>query len=268
MKSHGNRYKEQGNVIVAKHLILIVLICLLNLGSTFVVYGDEMISEPTMSESSNVQRAPASQKEYSFDWLDPDKKIYVLQNRKFLKSPRLMFSLMGGMGLSHPYRSTYRVDPRIAYYLSESLGVEVFYAINTNGSNKTFEALQAQSPNALPVIREFKSEYGALAHWVPWYAKINVFNQILYFDWYFSGGLGQLSSQVDTNTVVGQDSSYVDQSHFGVYLGTGHQYHLSNNLTVRLDLTGVFYQAQSLGTTGDNSWFSSFSFNLGLGLRL
>ena len=45
---------------------------------------------------SGAERAPAasgdgsnSDDEYNFNWLDPEKKIYVLQNRKYLKANRL-----------------------------------------------------------------------------------------------------------------------------------------------------------------------------------
>ena len=36
----------------------------------------------------------ADDDEYNFSWLDPDKKIYVLQNRKYRKAGRVMFSGM------------------------------------------------------------------------------------------------------------------------------------------------------------------------------
>ena len=50
--------------------------------------------------------------EYNFSWLDPDKKIYVLQNRKYLKSNRLLMSVMMGPGFNNAFRSIYSIDPR------------------------------------------------------------------------------------------------------------------------------------------------------------
>src|SRR4051794_7630159 len=73
--------------------------------------------------------------EYSFSWLDPEKKIYVLQNRKYLKSPRLLVSVTGGVGISNAYRSVYSVDPRIGFFFSEAFGIEGFYTANSNSSN-------------------------------------------------------------------------------------------------------------------------------------
>jgi len=206
--------------------------------------------------------------EYSFNWLDPDKKIYVLQNRKYLKAKRLLLSAMAGVGSSNPYRTTYTVQPRVAFYLSEMFGIEMFYAGMLNRENATFRALTVAAPNTLPVVREIRAEYGGLIHYVPWYAKINVFNKILYFDWYFSGGGGIVQSSLDTRKSASLAATYTDKNLSGVFFGTGHQYHLSHNLTVRLDMTGTAYRAPLSGDSGAETWFSTYLFGLGLGLRL
>src|SRR4051812_15514010 len=57
--------------------------------------------------------------EYNFSWLDPDKKVYVLQNRKYRKTGRLAISLAGGLNLSNPYRTEYELVPRADYWFSE-----------------------------------------------------------------------------------------------------------------------------------------------------
>ncbi|OFZ21506.1 MAG: hypothetical protein A2X94_08955 [Bdellovibrionales bacterium GWB1_55_8] len=206
--------------------------------------------------------------EYSFNWLDPDKKIYVLQNRRYSKANRLLVSAMGGMGASNPYRTSTVLEPRVAYYVSDSIGFEAFYSMSSNRENATFEALQLSAPNALPVVREVRSQAGLLAHWVPWYAKINVFNQILYFDWYFSGGIGTMQTALDTRTVAGSAAQFVDQNLSAFFAGTGHQYHLSQSWTVRLDFMGAFYRSPLMGTTGPSTWFSNYNFGVGLGYRL
>ena len=46
--------------------------------------------------------------DYNFSWLDPDKKIYVLQNRKFRKANAAQLFLMGGMGLGETYRKAFQ----------------------------------------------------------------------------------------------------------------------------------------------------------------
>jgi len=211
--------------------------------------------------------ASAAESEYNFNWLDPDKKVYVLQNRRYLKAGKPFLSVLGGVGLSNPYRSTYFYDLRGAVYFSESWGLEVFYSGGINSVNNTYLALEQSSPNALPVIREFNNEIGGLLHWVPWYAKINVFNQVLYFDWYLEGGVGQIKSTIDTRIRVSDASTNTTQNFTAFYFGTGHQYHLTENWVVRLDFLGAFYQAMVFGNSGENTWFSKYKFGGGLGYR-
>lgn len=221
-----------------------------------------------IGSSTSLSRAERQSDEYDFHWLDPDKKISVLQNRKFTKANRVLVSAMGGLGLSGVYVDSVNFSPRAAFYFSEAFGVEGFYGMTFNRENGAFLALQNASPNALPVVREMRSQYGGLVHWAPWYAKINVFNQVLYFDWYFSGGAGMIHSEVDRRTSSSADHDYQSQDLFGIFVGTGHQYHVTDWLIFRLDFTGSFYKANLFGTSGDLVWFSNYDFSAGLGFRL
>ncbi len=133
---------------------------------------EEAAATAAVSGSFGGNRAPSgvgnagaptsSDDEYNFNWLDPEKKIYVLQNRRYLKANRLMISAMVGTGFSNPYRTTYNVDPRLAYYFSEAWGIEAFYTF-TDQSPKTAPSPRlSRLPNTLPVIREIRSQFGRL----------------------------------------------------------------------------------------------------------
>lgn len=201
-----------------------------------------------------------------FKWLDPEKKIVVLQNRKYTKANRVLISVSGGMGFSNPYRNEIHLEPRLSYYMTEMWGLEIFYLRNFNKKNHVFDALIHTNVNVYPVIRELEMGYGALLQWAPWYSKINVFNTILYFDWYFSGGVGTLQSQLDQNP--GGTPNLTKQDLFSIFINTGHQYHISQNFAVRLDFTTNFYRGLVFGTQGENVWFSNISLALGFGLRI
>ena len=203
--------------------------------------------------------------EYSFKWLDPEKKIYVLQNRRYTKSDHAELSVLGGLGLSNPYQSVYNVEGRFGYWFREDLGVEVFYTRGFSSNNNTYRALKATGA-ASPVVREMRSQYGALLSWAPWYAKINVFNKILYFDWYFAAGAGTVGSYVDSNPSGA--ANFVPADLFAIYVATGHQYYINESLLIRLDLTNGIYQAPLQGTTGEQTWYSNLNFGIGVGLRL
>lgn len=219
----------------------------------------------TWADAAHAAQGTDEGEEYNFNWLDPEKKIYVLQNRKFLKANRVLLSVLTGPGLSNPYRTAFNVDGRFSYYFREDWGLEVFYAKSLNSQNNTFKALVNTATTTKPVIREIGSEYGALVHWVPWYSKINVFNKILYFDWYFSGGAGTLQTSVDTTSA---NSPFTSQELFALFAGTGHQYHVTRSLTVRLDFMGAFYRAPIFGTAGEEVWYSNYNFGVGLGWRI
>lgn len=216
----------------------------------------------------------AEDSEYNFSWLDPDKKIYVLQNRRYRKAETIEGYALGGVSMGDPYRTVIQVQPRLAYWLTESTGLEVFYSARFHSTNNTYRALKASieaSTNPLqqsPQIREVTSQFGLLFNWAPWYSKINVFNSILHFDWYFSGGLGAMTTEIGQRTREETfGSGWIRENLFAVYLGTGHLFHLDENWTARLDVLGHFFYARDEATL-PKSLYSNFAFNLGIGYRL
>lgn len=219
----------------------------------------------------------ADDSDYNFSWLDPEKKIYVLQNRRYKKQGTQLY-LLGGASLGDTYRTVYQVQPRFAVWFNEDFGLETFYSARFNSPNNAYKALdQAINTGGVtksPYIREVKSQFGVLFNWAPWYSKINVFNSILYFDWYFSIGAGVLSTdigpKVKSDPVVG--SSWTSENLFAFYLGTGHLFHLNEHWKLRLDTLGHFYSAPIYGglagAPADKSIFSNFAINLGIGYKL
>src|SRR4051812_8420795 len=121
MKSHGNR-----------RLVLCLTLALLS-GKV----------AQAADEASYRSRSPAASDEYNFSWLDPDKKIYVLQNRRYTKAGRALLSGMLNTSIAQPYRNSYGIDARAAYYFSEMWGLEAFYGLFSNSQNSTDEALAA-----------------------------------------------------------------------------------------------------------------------------
>ena len=225
----------------------------------------------TWADTAEAADSGSRDSEYNFSWLDPDKKIYVLQNRKFTKAGRVQVSAAGGTSFSLPYRTSFFVDPRLSFYFHEDFGLELFGMFSFNQENSTFKSLLAAPVSAgqLPVVREINAQYGALLQWVPWYAKLNVFNQILYFDWYFGAGGSLISSSLDKRANSAALANLVAQNPlWGLVLTTGHQYHLHRNFIVRLDFAGTLYPAPLNGETGETTWFSHLNAGIGLGVRL
>jgi outer membrane beta-barrel protein len=180
---------------------------------------------------------------------------------------------MGGLS-GENYRQNYQIQPRAAFWFNEDFGLEVFYTARFNSPNNAYKALvQASGGGQVPYIREIKSQIGILFNWAPWYAKINVFNSILYFDWYFSLGLGTMNTEIGPREKTGVDAaSWSTESLFAVYLGTGHLFHISEKFMVRFEALAHFYSAEIFkgiaGAPQDKAIFSNLTYNLGIGLRL
>ncbi len=211
------------------------------------------------------EAAEDPESEYNFSWLDPDKKVSVLQNRKFRKANRVMLSLNLGLADNNAYRSSTAIDPRLAYYFSESWGIEVFYSIFQNKQNNTAQTLVGTGVS--PSVIELKNQMGVMLNWVPWYAKINVFNTILQFDWSFAAGVGTINANMIPRTnETGFSASTKSLSAF--YLGTGHQFHVSENFVVRLDFRNAFFKAPKRAVVGEEIYFNGTTFQIGAGFRL
>lgn len=211
----------------------------------------------------NVQ-ADDSDNEYNFSWLDPDKKVYVLQNRKYRKTKRVGITLSAGLNLSNPFKTGYMALPRFSYWINEQFGIELFYSKFTNTDNQTLSALRNISASALPYVREIKDYYGAAVAWVPWYSKINFFNYILYYDWGFTAGFASLNTQVDQNTKAALPPNYKQESLGALNLGTFQNFYIDKNWLVRMDLVGIIYQAKGADDITKNT-YSNFDFGVGLG---
>lgn len=219
------------------------------------------------------QAQAADDEDYNFSWLDPEKKIYVLQNRKYRKAGGAHIYAMGGVALAETYRTVYQFQPRIGTWFNEDFGIEAFYSARFHSPNNAYRALsQATSGGTTPLIREIKSQFGVLFNWAPWYAKMNVFDSVLYFDWYFSLGAGTMSSEVGPKTQEDNPTLWKSENLFAAYVGTGQLFHVSEAFKVRIDFLGHFYSAPVFGGLAgaptDKSIFSSFTFNVGIGLKL
>ena len=189
---------------------------------------------------------------YDFGWLDSDKEVYVLQNRKYRKKGSVTVSAMGGMTTSGAFTNATVTQGRFGYFFTETLGVEGLFSKNFSKENTTANAVYAVG--AVPFIRRTESYLGGMLLWSPFYAKINTFNSILYFDWIFGLGAASLTDSNNRNNVGTSSRSsqnWVNESHTGILWDIGLRFYLSEMFSVRLDFTGVHYKATQY--TGSNS---------------
>lgn len=210
---------------------------------------------------------------YNFSWLDNDKEIYVLQNRKFRKVGNFYAGATGAYNLSQAFVDSYGGTLRGGYFFTEDWGLEFVYGKNSNSENDTAKGVRDQA--TVPFYRQIESYMGAMIMWSPFYSKINTFNQIFYFDWLFGLGVGNITTEDNRNlfdTTSADKNKLTNESNIGVLWTTGFRFYINQNWSLRLDITGQTYNADKVTRTSVSGPTSKKSklynnYDLGLGLN-
>lgn len=181
---------------------------------------------------------------YDFMWLDPDKQVYVLQNKIHKKANSIYLNVGYGIGLSSTFVDTNSLHTNFGYYLNEEWAVEGLYTSYSNKDNDSFENIKKIN-GVVPFIRKTNSNYGALVKWSPFYGKINTFNKIFYFDWSFGLGAGVLKTESNKDTVSNSKKAniYSSESYGSVIGKTELTFHASKNVHLSLGLILNNYSA-------------------------
>ena len=189
---------------------------------------------------------------YDFLWLDPDKKVYVLQNKVHKKEHTAYANLGVGLGLSSTFQDTSLFHGNIGFYLNEEFAIEALYTGYSNKENEAFTNLENLT-SKIPFIRKTKSNYGVIAKWSPFYGKINTFNKIFYFDWSFGLGLGKLNTESNAATVGNSaiPNNYASESYTSVIGKTELTLHASKNIHLSIGLIMNNFKAK--GPTINNN---------------
>lgn len=212
----------------------------------------------------------ASEKDiYEFSWLDPDKEVYVLQNRKFRKAGHVHVNAGGGITTSGAFVTSTAIQGRVGYFISEDFGLEGLYSKNKGKENDTAKGVRSSGPQGTgttPFRRIVDNYWGVMALWSPFYSKINTFNKIVYMDWIFGVGYSQLKEK--NNKLAFQSAALANQetleSHSGVIWEAGLKFYLDQSFSIRADLTSILYSANNIATTG-TSLKTNYDATLSLG---
>ncbi len=181
---------------------------------------------------------------YDFRWLDQDKKVYVLQNKEYVKKHTFYgdFSLL--KGLSSDYQDTSGFQVRSGYYFSEEWAFELTLTDYSNKNNTTMDNLQRIN-GVVPFVRKIEQTYGGGVIWAPFYGKVNTFNKIFYFDWYFGLEVLQMKASSNANSATNPNSNAFDDETFtGAMAKTGLKFHINRNWHIGLELQNTYYKAK------------------------
>jgi len=206
--------------------------------------------------ASYLPRAKAAEKDlYNFLWLDPDKKVYVLQNKVYKREHTVYLDVGYLKALSSKFQNTNGFKIKGGYYFKEEWAVELFFNKYSNSNNDTYQ--NAKAVNGIePFIRRFNSSFGLLGVWTPFYGKINTFNRIYYFDWSFGAGPAFIKAESNLKTAAasGTENRYDKESMTGAMGKTELRFHLSKNVHIGLEYQNTMYKAAGPRTPNTKSW--------------
>ncbi|MBT7610683.1 MAG: outer membrane beta-barrel domain-containing protein [Bacteriovoracaceae bacterium] len=207
---------------------------------------------------------------YNFSWLDPDKEVYVLQNRRYRKANRLHVYAGVGKTLSGAFVDSSNIQGRAGHYFMEEYGFEVIYSKNSGKENTTAANVRdnGSGTGSRPFRRIVDTYYGGMFLWSPFYSKINTFNTIIYYDWIFGAGIGKIKESNNADEFQVSAGSFPDtiEEHNAILWNIGIKIFLGASISARIDVTAVHYQATSpVVGSPEKLWNDNFDLGLMLG---
>jgi len=196
---------------------------------------------------SDTSKSFATEKDvYDFKWLDPDKSVYVLQNKIYKKSKTWYGDASFLKGLSSTYEDTKGFDLKAGYYFHEEWGIEIYHTEYGHKNNENYVNIMRLN-GTVPFVRHINNASGALIIWSPFYGKINTFNRIYYFDWSFGAGFAKLGAESNINTVRNPSApnSFVKEKYSAGVIKTELRFYISKKVHIGIELRNSFYQAAS-----------------------
>lgn len=181
---------------------------------------------------------------YDFLWLDPDKKVYVLQNKLYKKENSFYFDLGYIANMTSKFQDTNGFSFKGGYYFHEEWGIELFYQQYSNSNNDDFNNVKLIN-EAVPFVRRLDSTYGAALIYSPFYGKINTFNKIYYFDWSFGVGYSKINanSNIKSVRIDNAPNKYEKETYNGGVLKTKVKFHVTENVHLGLEYMNTYYMA-------------------------
>ena len=206
---------------------------------------------------------------YEFSWLDKDKEVYVLQNRRFRKVGKIYIGADGVKTISGAFVDSYGGTIRGGYFFSEDWGVEGVFGKNSGSKNDTAKGVEDQQANAF--YRKVDTYMGAMAMWSPFYSKINTFNKVFYYDWMFGVGVASvklLDNRGEFNSVT--STTLTSSSGIGALWNTGLRVYINDSWSLRIDFTGLHVKPEDsdIEDNGNSVTTSALFSNYDLGFGL
>ena len=208
---------------------------------------------------------------YDFSWLDPDKEVFVLQNRKFRKAGRMHANVGYGFTTSGAFVDAKAIQARAGYFFQESMGVEFVYSMNSGEENDTAKSVRNPGgAGSFPFRRIIDNYMGAMFLWSPFYNKINTFNKIVYMDWILGIGFAKLEETNNQSEILtsGGDTTLTTESHNGLMWDLGTKFYINEMWSLRVDINAIHYKAtEAKSVDATEQWYSNYDLVFALGIN-
>ncbi len=204
---------------------------------------------------------------YDFLWLDPDKKVYVLQNKIYPKDKSFYLDLGYISNISSNFEDVNGASFRAGYYFHEEWAVEFQHNKYSSKTNSTYESVKIVN-DAEPFIRRPLDITSLFIVWSPFYGKINTFNKIYYFDWSFGLGYGQMNAESNLDSVrnPGSPNTFDTETYNPIQLKTNLKFHINRNFHIGAEVLNTNFQAGSPKFPDRKEWKQHNDFVLTLGV--
>jgi outer membrane beta-barrel protein len=205
---------------------------------------------------------------YDFLWLDPDKAVYVLQNKIHKKENS--FFLAGGFAssMNTDFQTTQGASVEVGYWLNETLALSLQHSVFSSKNDEAYKNITRVN-NIEPFVRRAQSYTNLWFHWSPFYGKINTFNRIYYFDVGFALGLGALNMESNLRTL--DDTNVVgvyDPESFTSLGAKGFvKFYPSERTFISIELINNTYKAYSPGNQTNKQFKHLRDFTINFGFK-
>ncbi|MCB9090986.1 MAG: outer membrane beta-barrel domain-containing protein [Halobacteriovoraceae bacterium] len=204
---------------------------------------------------------------YEFKWLDPKKKVFVLQNKLHENRKTWYFNLGYGISELSDFQDSRSIYASTGYFFSEEWGLELFYSKYSNENNDSYDAIR-KDLTEIPHIVRLNAIYGLNLLFSPFYGKINTFNLIYYIDWAF--GLGVAFVDLEDNAtafVAGGEDFFENKSEVGLSLKTHVKWHLTDSFKLGLEFLNYYYHTAKPEAGFPEKWTRSYDFVFTVGMQ-
>lgn len=204
---------------------------------------------------------------YEFEWLDPGKKVFVLQNKYFAKANSIYIDAGYVSNNTNEFQDSNGVNLRFGYFFNEDIAIELSHSSYTNKNNNAHDSVKAVN-GIIPFTRKIISTSMLYGIWSPFYGKVNTFNKIFYFDWYLGVGLGvgKFESNLDSVSDANLPNTFKNESNTMIGLKTGIKAHVSKQFHIGVEFVNQNYRAKTPAKLGKevNKQSNDLVFSLGV----